>query len=271
MTRRIAISSQKGGTGKTTISLNLALSMAERGTRTLLVDLDPQGGIGHSLSRGDTDLVGLADVLMGACSPGEAVLETKLAMLSLLPRGRLDAVDACEFEQALLRPGVLAEALEAVEKPFDVVILDTPSGVGMPTRAALAVSHFALVPVQGEPLSLRSIGQMLRVIEHVKGKENPNLQLLGILPTMVERQNEASLNVLITAWRELGGVLETVIPRADVFAKASEAGLPLAYLGGKPSPEANRFGMLATEVQSLMADLGGEEEQYVERPARQLL
>ena len=65
MAKRIVVTSQKGGVGKTTISLHLALALAEMGRPTLLVDLDPQGGIGHSLARGDTELIGLADRLMG--------------------------------------------------------------------------------------------------------------------------------------------------------------------------------------------------------------
>jgi chromosome partitioning protein len=271
MTKRIAIASQKGGTGKTTVSLNLGLALAERGQRTLLVDLDPQGGIGHSLNKGDTSLVGLTDVLMNEVSARDAVLETRLPTLSLLPRGRLDAADACEFEQALLRSGVLEDVLGLVEDPFELVIIDTPSGVGMPTRAALAVSDFALLPVQGEPLALRTICQMLRVIERVKQTENPRLQLLGILPTMVDRHKEVSLNVLVAAWRELACVLEVTIPRADDFAAASAAGLPIAYMGGRASPEARRFELLASEVQAMMNELTGEEEQDVQRPQRQLL
>ncbi|MCA9620993.1 MAG: AAA family ATPase [Myxococcales bacterium] len=270
MTRRITIASQKGGTGKTTVALNLALALAERGQRTLLVDLDPQGAIGHSLRKGDTDLEGMAEVLVGRLTADQAVLGTKERGLSLLPRGCLDPIDAVEFERALIASGRLGEVLSAVESDYDFVLLDTPSGVGMPTRAALAVSHFVLVPVQGEPLALRTINQMLRVVEHVRQKDNPELELLGILPTMVDRQKDPSLNVLVAAWRDLTGVLDTVIPRADVFAAASETGLPLAYLGGRPTPEARRFDLLAGEIQTLIEQFGGADE-HAERQQRALL
>src|SRR5512142_1780966 len=107
MARRIVLASQKGGVGKTTVALNLAVALAERGHRTLLVDLDPQGAIGLSLARGDTELAGLAELLMGLIEPKVAVLPTHLPGLSLLPRGRLDPTDVPTFEHEVSAPGAL--------------------------------------------------------------------------------------------------------------------------------------------------------------------
>jgi chromosome partitioning protein len=267
----IAILNEKGGVGKTTVSLNLALALAERGSKTLLVDLDPQGGLGHSLKRDDAELQGLADLLMGQTGAKDAVLPTKLPALSLLPRGRLDPMDVPDFELALHAPGVLARTLDSVSAGYDHVLLDCPSGIGLITRKALSVARFALIPFQAEPLCLRSVSRVLRVIEQVKAKDNAALQLLGILATMVEREQDASHAVMMELWTDFAGVLDTVIPRHEIFATASLRGLPVAYLGGPVPPEARRFGVLAAEVEGLIAEFEGRGQDNDSRPERSLL
>ncbi len=271
MAHRIVVASQKGGVGKTTISLHLALALAERGRPTLLVDLDPQGGIGHSLAKGDTELAGLADRLMEQIGPNDALLPTKQPHLSLLPRGRLDPLDVCEFERVVHEPGVLDSVLKEVEGLFHFVILDTPSGLGMVTRGALAAADFVLVPVQASSLTLRSISQILRVIDHVRESENTRLRLLGILPTMVERDSEPSQAVMVDLWTGFSGVLDTIIPRAEVFGRASRSGLPIGFLGGRVSPEVRRFDALATEVEGIISSFAPTEDSDVEQEERQLL
>lgn len=271
MSVRLVIASQKGGVGKTTVALNLSVALAERGRRTLLCDLDPQGGVGLSLARGDEELRGLADLLMQRVGPEAALVRTKLPGLALLPRGRLDAADTCEFEQALFSPGVLDGALGRVEGDSDVVVLDTPSGIGLIARAALAVSDFALIPFQTGSLALRSIGQVLRAVEHVRSRENPRLRLLGILPTMVEKSEPGSLRILGELWSGFPAVLDSIVPFARAYARASERGLPVGFLEGRTSPEARRFTLLAEEVDTLIARSTVQEEADEVRPARELL
>jgi len=271
MARRMAVVSQKGGVGKTTVALNLAVAMAEKGRRTLLVDVDAQGGIGLALAKGDTELQGLAELLMGNIGAGQAVLHTQIPTLRLLPRGRLDPTDVTTYEQELSVPGRLAAALESVEDGLDLVVIDTPSGLGRVTRAAMAVSNFVLIPFQSETLALRSIVQAMRVIEHVQLHENPGLRLVGILPTMVEKESSGALGVLAEIWNGFPDALETIVPRAEVFARASEGGIPVGFLAGPTAPEARRFQLLADELEVRMNRLEGKEKSDEAHPARHLL
>ena len=104
---------------------------------------------------------------MGQATPEEAILTTRLDGLRLLPRGRLDATDVSSFEEELARPGALKEALESTEGSSDIVLMDTPSGLGRVTTAALCAADFALLVFQTESLALRSLGQSLRLLEHI--------------------------------------------------------------------------------------------------------
>lgn len=259
----IVVLSQKGGVGKTTVALNLAVALAEKKERTLLVDLDPQGGVGQSLARSDGALVGLADVWSGRATVEEAITQTKLPELSLFARGKLDAIDVVAYEQAV-SAGALRDILKTLSR-FDRIIFDTPSGLGGVTRAALAVADFALIPVQAEPLAMRGVGQALRVIEHVRATENPGLALLGCVQTMTDRRSEASVTVMNEMWSGFAGVLETVIPRHESFARASLEGVPVEFLGGTPTPEGRRFGLLAEEIDGLIMATKGDTHAVNER------
>jgi chromosome partitioning protein len=267
MTHRIVLTSSKGGTGKTTTALNLAVALAERGRNTIVVDLDPQGAIGFFLAKEDSEWGGLAEVMISDADPTDVLLTTSLPTLRILARGRIDPVDTCEYELQLHRGTALAETLEAIEADgsVDYVLIDTPSGLGPVTRAALAVGHFALLPLQAEPVAFRTLGQVLRVLDHVHQNENPSLQLLGILPTMVQLDNDPSLNVMSSVWSGFGGVLETVIPRSEVFTQASEIGIPLSFLGGRTRPEARRFTLLSDEIEARINNMTGIEDDHEHR------
>lgn len=264
MAHVLSLVSSKGGTGKTTTALNLSVALAELGHRTVLIDLDPQGSIGLALARGDTEWPGLADHLADGSPLAASVKSTKLANLDILPRGRLDPVDTGEYETYLHGSGLLRGVVDELAADRTYLVLDCPSGLGLITRAALAVSSFALVPLQAEHLALRSFTQTLRVLNHVQSQENPGLRLLGVLPTMVMLHKEPSMNVMGTIWSEINGVLDTAIPRAEIFMRASELGLPVSFLAGPVPPEARRFDLLASEIESIIGavtgDPGGDHE-----------
>ncbi|MDD4457631.1 MAG: ParA family protein [Syntrophotalea acetylenica] len=271
MANTISIVSSKGGTGKTTVALNLAVALAESGERTLLLDLDPLGAIGFSLARNDTDWRGLAEHIVDEAPLNEVMLQTRLPQLSILPRGRLDPLDIDIYENVLRCSDALQNIIAEVDAEFRYIIVDTPSGLGSVTRAALASSTHALLPLQAEPLALRAISQTLHVLQHIRENENRKLHLIGILAVMVQLRKDVSFNIMSTAWSSLHGVLETYIPRTDIFHLASEKGLPVAFLQGRCPPEAKRFEMLATEIKTIIQNLGGDMGADDERPQRELI
>ncbi|PKN24660.1 MAG: chromosome partitioning protein [Deltaproteobacteria bacterium HGW-Deltaproteobacteria-22] len=253
----ISFISAKGGTGKTTTALNLAVAFAEKGLKTLLFDLDPMGSIGFSLARNDREWEGFVEHILKKVPLEEVIIQTKLDNLYILSRGRMAPVDVCSYERLLFSSKVLSNTLYQLINDYDMILLDTPSGLGMVTTAALDTSGFAVVALQAEPLSLRSVSQTLALLERVQKTKNPNLKLLGLLPTMVDGGNPASKSIYHTIVQSFEGVFEAYTPRSALFLDASEKGVPVSFLGGPRTPEMKRFSMLASEIEARLEELKG--------------
>ncbi|MEO1368277.1 MAG: ParA family protein, partial [Acidobacteriota bacterium] len=150
--RRLAVASPKGGVGKTTLALNLAHALARRRWRVLLVDADPQGGIGLSLGGSLPTRPGLADLVAGRIeSVADATLTTREERLSIVPRGQLSPIDIGAYASALEGGSALRRLFEPAAADYDLVIFDTPSGLGPVTVDVLRASDGVLMPLQAEP------------------------------------------------------------------------------------------------------------------------
>lgn len=247
MAELIAFASTKGGTGKTTLALNLAVALAESGVGTALVDLDPQGGLAHALARDDTEWQGLADVIAGDVSPEDAMMATKVDKLGLIPRGRLNPVHCAAYEHALATTRLLRDTLEVVDDRAEFIFVDCPSGLGPVTRSALRTVDWVVLPMQAEPAAIRAASQILEVMDHLRRNEGARVRLLGVVATMVDLSSDPSVNVMRTLWRDFGGVFETVIPRAPLFVAASQEGVPVSFMTRTQRSEGQRFNQLASE------------------------
>jgi len=263
---RLAIASQKGGVGKTTIALNLAVALAKAGYRTLLIDTDPQGALNLSLAKGHRELTGLVEALVAKGPPVLEPHRTGLPGLSLLPKGRLSMKQVPLFERLIYGGERFTRLLDEAERDHDLTVIDTPAGLGMVTRAVLGRASHVLVPLKVDTMSLRSVNQILEVIRAIRADENPDLEFLGLLLNMMARDREADLAVAAEVWRDFTAVFDTVIPDHPIFARALEHGTPLAFLGAGDHPEARRFDLLAEETLRLIRC---EEASHVE--ARPLL
>lgn len=246
VTRVLAVANQKGGVAKTTTVASLGAAIAEKGRRVLLVDLDPQGCLTFSLGQDPDKLpVSVHEVLLGDVEPGAALVEAAEGM-TVLPAN----IDLAGAEAMLLmragREYALKRALAKLTD-FDVVIIDCPPSLGVLTLNGLTAADDVIVPLQCETLAHRGVGQFLRTIADVQQITNPDLTLLGALPTLYDSRTTHSRDVLLdVADRYDLPVLAPPIPRTVRFAEASASGS--SVLSGRKNKGAVAYRQLAAAL-----------------------
>lgn len=228
MVRIIAIVNQKGGVGKTTTAVNLAVLCSMAGKRCLLVDLDPQANAtsGLGLQSGRSD--GIGAVLEGVVDLETVLLSTDVNGLSVAPSHH----SLVEIEQGLAtRPEggrVLQSVLERNKDRFDHIFIDCPPSLGLLPIGALMAAHSALVPIQCEYFAMEGLTQILATISQVKETGNPSLEVEGILFTMYDPSLQHSVEIIEEVSSHLPKeVLKTIIPRDIAISEAASFGKPI--------------------------------------------
>ncbi|MBT8044368.1 MAG: ParA family protein [Verrucomicrobiae bacterium] len=228
----IAVSSQKGGVGKTTVSINLAHAYARKGKRTLLVDADPQGSVGLSLTRQSRSLSGFYDVIADPNFPlQQVIVPTRLETLSIVPAGQCSDYELGGGAMGVSLHRVRTFLKMAESQGYDVCIMDTAAGLFGVTADVLSACDAVIVPQQAEPLGVRSVPKMLEALTRMR-VVNPQLNVLGVVMTMVQNRLAESLEA-VQALRNLlppNMVMRNVIPRDDLFVRASAKGLPVGVM-----------------------------------------
>jgi chromosome partitioning protein len=218
----ISIINQKGGTGKTTTSINLSTGLCLQGRKTLIVDMDPQAnattGLNYEVKQGQPSI---RDILENGINPSEAVISTSLESLKLIPSTIKLSVTAEQLYSKMFRETMLSKALKPISKQFDYIIIDCPPNLGVLTVNAIYASDYIIIPCETSRSSLDGINDLLSVITLIKGKSFVNYRLLL---TLVDNRNKVTNEIVmeeLSSFQE--NMFNTIIARNEALNQSQFA------------------------------------------------
>jgi len=248
--RIIAITNQKGGSAKTTTSVNLSAALAQTDKKVLLVDLDPQANATIGIGISSTDLEkSVYHILIEADTEIESVMRpTMVDNLSIVPATIHVSGAEVELVNTIGREIVLQDKLKKIQNKFDYIIVDCPPSLGLLTLNALTSAREVIIPVQTHFYALEGMSLLMNTIELVKRRLNHKLIITGILPTIYQSGTKLSEQVLEELRKFFGKQVFTTIIRMNVrLAEAPGHGMPIT-LYDSDSNGAQDYLDLAREV-----------------------
>lgn len=255
MTRVVAVANQKGGVGKTTTTINVGSSMAAAERSSLVVDMDPQANLTRGLGVDPSRLEGtIYQCLIDRVPAEELLVRTEMASLMMLPSERNLTGAELELVGEPEREFRLRQALEPLRGRFDYIFIDCPPSLGLLTVNALVAADTVLVPLQCEFFALQGVGELMSTVHRVKAHFNAQLDVEGILFTMVDERTNLTSQVMADVRDNFpGAVFDSVVPRNVRLAEAPSFGKPILLYDVR-SRGAEAYLSLTQEI------LGHEEE-----------
>ena len=251
MGRTIAIANQKGGVGKTTTAINLSSCLAEAGQRVLTIDFDPQGNAtsGLGLEKGQIEDT-VYEMMLGDCSFEDCLQREVQEDLDVLPSDSNLSGAEIELLDVENKEFVLKSHLDQVKNDYDFIIIDCPPSLSLLTLNALVAADTVLVPIQCEYYALEGLSQVLKTVDLVKRKLNPDLELEGVVFTMYDARTNLSIEVVESVKSSLNRTIyKTIIPRNVRLAEAPSHGMSINLYDSR-STGAESYRLLAAEVMS---------------------
>ena len=261
----IAVANQKGGVGKTTSTLNLGAALQEAGKRVLLVDLDPQGNLSVASGIVDIDAAypSIGDLLASATrgratsSPGlESAIVHSPAGLDVVPSNATLSAAELGLVSAMNRESILASLLKKVEANYDYILIDCLPSLGLLAINALKASNGIVIPVQADFLAMQGLAQIFETIAAVREQLNPELNILGVLLTLVDQRTAHSREVVKVVRTSLAGqvnVFDTEVRLHVALKETAKVGRSILEFDST-SPSAEAYRNLAAEVLALHGD-----------------
>ena len=249
MAKVLAFANQKGGVGKTTSAVNVALSLAVSEVKTLLIDLDPQANATTGLSDLFDEIKGdIYDVLIKQVSIKSTITKTEFPTLDIL--GTTNDLVGAEIElvSIMAREFQLQSELKKIKRSYDIIIIDCPPSLGLLTINAFTSADALIIPIQCEYYALEGLGQLLNTIRLVQNHLNKKLEIAGVIMTMYDSRLNLSKQVV----EEIKGffkdkLFKTLIHRNVRLSEAPSFGKP-ALLYDANSTGARNYMNLTEEI-----------------------
>ena len=222
--RIVSLVNQKGGVGKTTTAVSLAVALARRGQRVLLVDLDPQANATSALGVLRSDRPGVYDALLDETPIDECIVRVEAEGVDLVPSSAELSGAEVELVPVLARERRLVNALQPVRERYDWVLIDCPPSLGLLTINALTASDSVIIPVQCEYMALEGLSRLMETLELVRRNLNSGLYILGVILTMFDPRTRLAQQVVDEVRGHFPQTFATIIPRSVRLSEAPSHG-----------------------------------------------